>query len=253
MEASLQHGCMQAARSLHRVSLAAAKCQQPLEEGGGSVKVTWLHWTVSTSAVLSGTGPAGVEPCSLWGGGGRQMWHVWRQMRGAALSVLRRREYSCQPAGRGACQVLSPSLAGRLCASKLPYVAKTLVCSPVMSSKGQISLVIVTTTNTTQSLIVLNVKLSLFHSNTWYVQHVSCFHPSFIYLDGHQPAAMLKAPQAKETFYPTWESDCLVVNARACDPTWWWNWLTVIPCPSWFQFAGLNEACLPCMQWHGSL
>lgn len=117
-EASLQHGWVQfpARRyhSLHRVSLAAAKCQQSLEEGRGKREGSWLRPSVSTSAVLGGAGPAGVVPAA---GGGRRRPDVARlktderssreRLRAAAL---RRREYSCQPAGRDECQVLSLSL-----------------------------------------------------------------------------------------------------------------------------------------------
>lgn len=87
-EASLQHGWMQGAGSLHRVSLAAAKCQQPLEEGRGSVNVIG---SVGPSAPLQSSVAPGQPESSvqLVAGGGRQMWHVWRRMRGAAVSVSR--------------------------------------------------------------------------------------------------------------------------------------------------------------------
>lgn len=72
--------------SLHRVSLAAAKCQQSLEEGRGSVKVLG---SVRPSAPLQSWVAPGQPESSvqLAAGGDGQMWHVWRRMRGAAESV----------------------------------------------------------------------------------------------------------------------------------------------------------------------
>lgn len=137
VEASLRHGWMQAAGSLHRVSLAAAKCQQSLEEGRGSVKVLGSVGLAAPLQSWVGTKPAGVVRAAC---GGRRSPDVARlktderssreRLRAAAS---RRCEYDCQPAGRGACQVLSPRLAGKLGVLKLPYVGKTLVCSFVMS------------------------------------------------------------------------------------------------------------------------
>lgn len=95
---------------------------------------SWLRPSVSTSAVLGGTGPAGVVRAA---GSGRRRPDVARlktderssreRLRAAAL---RRREYSCQPAGRDACQVLSLSLGEDLAPLELPYVAKTLGFGP---------------------------------------------------------------------------------------------------------------------------
>lgn len=71
MKASLQHGWAQAAGSVRRVSLAAAKCQQSLED----VKVLG---SVGPAAPLQSWVAPGQPESSLQlaAGGGRQMWHV---------------------------------------------------------------------------------------------------------------------------------------------------------------------------------